>query len=75
MKGLKLVLVARPIKLNIIACQVMPKIPRVIVGIGRRSNTSYIGINPIVVSSSGYYIHATNPSWILIPGYCLKVYI
>ena len=49
--------------------------PRATVGIGRKSNTSYIGINPIVASSSGHYIYTTNPSQIPIPSYCLRVHI
>jgi len=75
LKGLKLVLVTRPIELGVIVYQVMPKIPGVTVRTGKRSNASYIRINPMAASGSGYYIYATNLSWILIPGYCLRVYI
>ena len=28
----------------------------------RRNNILYIGINPMVASSSGYYVYATDPS-------------
>ena len=48
---------------------------RVTVGTKRKSNIFYIKINPIVASSSKYYIYATDPFWILIPSYCLRVYI
>ena len=48
---------------------------RVTVKIGRKSNASYIGINPMAASGSRHYIHATDLSWILIPSYCLRVYI
>jgi len=44
-------------------------------GIGRRSNTPYIGVHLIVISNSGHYIYVTKPSQVLIPGYCLRVYI
>ena len=60
LKSLKSVLVARPIESGIIAYQVMPKIPGATVRTGRRSNISYIGINPIVVSGIRYYIYATD---------------
>ena len=53
---------ARPIELGIIVYQVVPKILGVIVGIGRRSNISYIGINPIAASSIRYYVYAADPS-------------
>ena len=49
--------------------------PRAIVRIGRKSNIFYIGINPIAVSNSGYYIYTTDLSRIPIPSYCLRVYI
>ena len=48
---------------------------KVIVGMRRKRKRFYIGINLIVISSSGYYVYAINLSWILIPNYCLKVYI
>ena len=60
LKDLKSVLVAKPIKSNIIIYQVVPKMLGVTVGIGRNSNVFYIRINPIAISSNGYYIHATN---------------
>jgi len=51
----------------------MPTMPRAVVGIGRRSNAPYIGVYFMATSDSRYYIYANNPSWILIPGYCLRI--
>jgi len=43
------------------------------VRIGRRSNTPYIGVYFMAISNSRYYIYANNLSWILIPGYYLRI--
>ena len=53
---------ARPIKLGVIVCQVMPKMLGATVRTGRKSNAFYIGINPITASSNGYHVHATDLS-------------
>jgi len=29
----------------------------------------------MVISDSRYYIYTNNPSWILIPGYYLRIYV
>ena len=53
----------------------MFKILKIIIKIRKKSNTPYMGVNLIVMSSSGYHVHAIDTSWIPIPGYCLRVYI
>ena len=53
----------------------MPIVPGIIARIGRRSNIPYIGVYLIAISNSGYYIYAAKPSWILVPGYYLRVCI
>jgi len=53
----------------------MFKILKVIVRIGKRSNTSYIGVNFVATSSNKYYIYAADLSQILITSYYLRVYI
>ena len=55
-------MVARTIKLDIVACQVIPIILGIVVGTVRRSNTPYIGVHFIVISNSRYYIYANNLS-------------
>jgi len=47
----------------------------VTVGIERRSNAPNIGVYLIATSNGRYHVHAAKPSWILIPGYCLRIYI
>ena len=66
---------ARPMELGIMAYQVIPKMPEATIKTGRRNNISYIRINPIAASSSRYHVYVTNLSWILISGYCSRVYI
>jgi hypothetical protein len=61
-KDLKLVLVARPIELNVMVCQVMPKMPGMTVGTGRRSHASYMGINPMAANDNRHHVYATNLS-------------
>ena len=53
---------AGTIGLDIIAYQVVPIILGLIVKIGRRSYTPYIGVHFIVIGDSRYYIYADNPS-------------
>ena len=36
--------------------------PKATVRTGRKNNVSYIGINPMAASNSGYYIYITNLS-------------
>ena len=47
----------------------------VIAGIGRRSNIPHIGVHLVATSNGGHYVYASKPSWVLIPGYYLRVYI
>ena len=61
-KDLKLVLVAKSIELGVIIYQVMLEMPGATVGTGRRSNASYIGINPMAMSGNRHHIYATDPS-------------
>ena len=44
-------------------------------GIGRRSDVPYIEVHLVATSNSRYYVYAAKPSRILIPGYCLRVYV
>jgi len=53
----------------------MPIVLGTIAGIERRSNIPYIEVYLMVISNSGYYIYAIKPSWIPVPGCCLRVYI
>ena len=62
-------------ELGIIAYQIMSKILRATIRIGRRSDTPYIKVDFIAASNSRYYIYAANLSQIPIPSYCLRVYI
>ena len=41
---------------------------------GRRNNILYIEVHLVVISNGRYYIYTTKPSWVLIPGYYLRVY-
>ena len=60
LKNLKLILVAKPMELGIVICQVMSKMLKVIIRIGRKNDTPYIGVNFIAISSSKYHIYAAN---------------
>ena len=53
----------------------MPIMPIVTGKIKRRSNIPYIGIHLVIISNSKYHIYTAKPSWVLIPGHYLKVYI
>ena len=53
----------------------MPIMLGVIVKIGRRSDVPDMGVHFMATSNSKYYIYAANPPWILVSGYCLKIYI
>ena len=43
--------------------------------IKRKSDVPYIGVYLIAISNSGYYIYAAKLFWILVPSYCIKIYI
>jgi len=53
----------------------MPIILGVIVGIGRRSDVPNMGVYLVAISDSRYHVYVAKPSWISIPGYCLRIYI
>ena len=46
-----------------------------IVRVGRRSNIPNMGVHLIATSDGRYYVYAAKLSRILIPSYCLRVYI
>ena len=75
LKNLKLILVAKTIGLDIIACQVMPIILKTAVRIVRRNDTPYMGVHFVVISNSRYYVYADNLFRILISGYSSRIYI
>jgi len=45
------------------------------VRIGRRSDIPYIEVHLMVISNGGYYVYTAKPSWVPIPGHCLRVRI
>jgi len=53
----------------------MPIILKVTVRIGRRSDAPNMGVYLMAISDSRHHIYAAKPSWILIPGHCLRIYI
>jgi len=53
----------------------MPIILGVIVGIGRRSDALNIGVHFVATSDGRHYVYAAKPSWISIPGHCLRICI
>ena len=53
----------------------MPIILRAIVRIGRRSDTPNVGVHLIAISDGRHHVYTVKPSRILIPSYCLRIYI
>ena len=53
----------------------MPIILEITIKIGIKSDTPYVKFYFITISNNKHYIYAAKPSRILVPSYCLRIYI